>query len=236
VNRNSRPLAPPTAQALIVDDHPLFGEGLAMVLLREGIDATFLQPRRPDEVIDAARGVAVVLLDVRLGPGCSGPDLVGPLTALGTKVIILTEVDDIQIHLRCLDLGALTVLAKSTRLEHLVDVVQRTLLGERLAIPDDRDQLLARLRTELAGVRHQRTVFDALTPRETEVLQGLMAGRSADQLAAQQFVSLATVRSQIHAVLRKLGVNSQLAAVALAHSAGWPIDLTDSSKVRSGAG
>ncbi len=60
-----------------------------------------------------------------------------------------------------------------------------------------------------------------LTPREQEVLRDLMDGRSAEAIARASYVSLATVRSQIRAVLQKLAVNSQLAAVAKARQAGW---------------
>lgn len=59
--------------------------------------------------------------------------------------------------------------------------------------------------------------FTALTSREQDVLGELIAGHSAAEIAAGQHVSLATVRSHIRAVLAKLGVSSQLAAVALAH-------------------
>lgn len=72
----------------------------------------------------------------------------------------------------------------------------------------------------VAGLRaraREAALFAALTPREQEVLGGMLAGRSAAEIAAGQQVSLATVRSHIRAVLAKLGVSSQLAAVALAH-------------------
>jgi DNA-binding NarL/FixJ family response regulator len=48
-----------------------------------------------------------------------------------------------------------------------------------------------------------------------------MEGKSAAEIAAEAVVSLATVRSQIRAVLQKLDVTSQIAAVALAHRSGW---------------
>ncbi len=53
------------------------------------------------------------------------------------------------------------------------------------------------------------------------MLQRLTRGCSADEIAAETYVSLATVRSHIRAILQKLGVNSQLAAVAAASRAGW---------------
>lgn len=63
--------------------------------------------------------------------------------------------------------------------------------------------------------------FNRLTPREEEVLFALMRGAKARDICAQSFVSMPTVRSQIRAILTKLGVTSQLAAVALAYQSGW---------------
>ena len=56
---------------------------------------------------------------------------------------------------------------------------------------------------------------------EQEVLGLLVVGKSADEISAELFVSLATVRTHVRAILRKLGVNSQLAAVVLAQRSGW---------------
>ncbi|HXP98899.1 MAG TPA: LuxR C-terminal-related transcriptional regulator [Solirubrobacteraceae bacterium] len=67
--------------------------------------------------------------------------------------------------------------------------------------------------------------FAILTPREQRVLAELMEGHTADQIAKESWVSVSTVRSQIKSILHKLGVNSQLAAVAMAWRAGWrPVD------------
>jgi DNA-binding NarL/FixJ family response regulator len=63
--------------------------------------------------------------------------------------------------------------------------------------------------------------FPRLSTREQAVLHELIDGRTAGEIAAEAFVSIATVRTQISAVLRKLGVHSQLAAVALARRAQW---------------
>ena len=52
-----------------------------------------------------------------------------------------------------------------------------------------------------------------------------MEGHCAEDIAKAAFVSISTVRSQIKAILLKLGVNSQLAAVAMARRAGWSLEL-----------
>jgi two-component system, NarL family, nitrate/nitrite response regulator NarL len=55
------------------------------------------------------------------------------------------------------------------------------------------------------------------------VLRMLLDGRTAGYIAAVQSVSMSTVRGHIRLILQKLGVNSQLAAVVLAHRAGWGV-------------
>lgn len=74
-------------------------------------------------------------------------------------------------------------------------------------------ELLARLRGRLAEADR----FELLTNREAVVLADLARGLSAADIASSRSVALATVRSQIGAILRKLEVPSQTAAVALAH-------------------
>jgi DNA-binding NarL/FixJ family response regulator len=64
--------------------------------------------------------------------------------------------------------------------------------------------------------------FEKLSPREQSVLKQLMRGATARQICEQDCVSIATVRSQIHSVISKLGVSTQLAAVVLAFRSGWP--------------
>jgi DNA-binding NarL/FixJ family response regulator len=64
--------------------------------------------------------------------------------------------------------------------------------------------------------------FEKLSPRERHVLMKLMRGATARQICKEDCVSLPTVRSQIHAIISKLGVRTQLAAVVLAYQSGWP--------------
>jgi DNA-binding NarL/FixJ family response regulator len=88
--------------------------------------------------------------------------------------------------------------------------------------PADRDALLddlARFRLDTGAALAR---FEELTDREAAVLTAIIGGSTADEIARSQFVALSTVRSHIRAVLAKLGVNSQLGAVALARRVGWP--------------
>jgi two-component system nitrate/nitrite response regulator NarL len=72
-----------------------------------------------------------------------------------------------------------------------------------------------------APQRQRLAPFEQLTVREHEVLLALTLGHSAEEIAEAHYVSITTVRSHIRSILTKLGVNSQLAAVALAVRAGW---------------
>ena len=70
--------------------------------------------------------------------------------------------------------------------------------------------------------------FERLSSREQNVLISLMQGATAREIAEKDYVSLATVRSQIRSIISKLGVSSHRAAVVLAYQSGWPAaDLLD---------
>ena len=69
-----------------------------------------------------------------------------------------------------------------------------------------REALLDELRIERAGRQRALSPFERLTQRERCVLAALVDGLSAEEIAESQFVALTTVRSQIRAVLQKLGV------------------------------
>jgi DNA-binding CsgD family transcriptional regulator len=81
------------------------------------------------------------------------------------------------------------------------------------AWPSQHERLLASLRVRADEARR----FHALTARECAVLAAMAAGHSAESIAAMRPAGLSTVRSQIAAVLRKLGVRSQVAAIALTY-------------------
>lgn len=106
----------------------------------------------------------------------------------------------------------------------LLDVVGRAARGERVLDEGDRRELLAALRRHRADADSRLSPFRKLTSRERDVLRELAHGKSVECIASEWVVSTATVRSQVRAVLTKLDVRSQLAAVAKAQSAGWSFD------------
>jgi DNA-binding NarL/FixJ family response regulator len=213
---------------LLVDDHSLFAQSVEIGLRAAGIPAGRVEPRSAAEILAecSAAAPATVLLDLRLGTGVDGEpidglDLVGPITASGCRVVVVTGETGDDIWGIAVERGAATVLPKDSDLDTLVDVLTAVRDGRLVLDEGRRQDLLAAARRHRADEEARLAPFRSLSPREDEVLRSLAAGLPAAAIAAAGYVSEATVRTQIRAVLTKLGVTSQLQAVAVARRAGW---------------
>lgn len=211
---------------LIVDDHELLAQSLAWALRAEAFEVAVVRPGSREAILEAAavHQPEVVLLDLELGgPVGSALPLVAPLRDRGTLVVMLTGVTDRVRLAECLEAGAAGLLPKSAAFETLVDSVREVVELGSLMSAHRRSDLLAELRAQRLERARRLAPFQRLTRREQEVLRALIEGLAAETIATRSYVSLATVRSQIRAILHKLGVNSQLEAVALARREGWPV-------------
>lgn len=213
-------------KVLIVEDHELLTELLVVAFQDGGIDAvTVAGPDQLhlDAVLELVQCVEpdVVLLDLHLGRAGNGIGHIRPLVAAGVSVLIMTAADEPAVLGECLEAGAAGIFSKVDPFEALADQVRDAAGGHAVISSAARDRLLADLRLRRTTELGAREPFDDLTGRERVVLAGLVRGTTAEQIAAEEHVTLATVRSQIRGVLRKLGVNSQLLAVAMAHGADW---------------
>jgi len=207
----------------IVDDHRLFSAALALALQARGISV--VQPELTS-MADVERSLSgkhpdVVLLDRDLGSLGNGEALIAPVTSRGASVLVISGSLDGAVMGRCLASGAAGCLSKTESLETVLAAVLAIAAGEVVTSPTERDHLIECWRRQ-QGVSDALTArFRRLTSREAVVLEELMDGRSVTGIAADDFVSEATVRTQVRSILQKLDVNSQLEAVALARRAGW---------------
>lgn len=210
-------------RVLIIDDHPLVATGLRLALDARGWTAEVATGTTQESILDRARSFEpdCVLLDLHLGHLGTGLDLIEPLVALGSKVVMLTAESSHSALAECLEAGAVCWVGKDVFVDNVVTTLEEVMAGGSPVGRTLRESLLADLRASREARMRAVSCFDALTDRERCVLRGLMDGLSADEIAESDFVALSTVRSQIRAVLRKLGVGSQLAAVALAYRSGW---------------
>ena len=212
-------------KVLIIEDHELLAGTMAMALRQQGLDVHAAAGPSAAAVVELARKLAPVLvrLDLDLGsPMGSGLDLIRPLVETGARVVMVTGVADRARLGACIEAGAVGVVSKATEFSVLIETVNRAIDGAPLIREDERQALLDAARDRRRSDHDRLAPFDALSPKEQAVLVHLLAGESAETIAERSYVSLATVRSHIRAILLKLGVNSQLAAVALARNAGWP--------------
>ena len=208
---------------LLIEDHQLLAQSLAFALTAEGFAVTVADLTSAGSVTDAFARLdsPIVLLDLDLGGQIGdGSALIEPLSQ-GARVIVVTGNTDRIRRARCVELGAIAVLPKSTPYDQLVAAVLAVADGKELMGETERHTVLAELRAWRMREREQLAPFRQLTAREGQVLAELMDGRGCESIAGAWHVSEATVRTQIRGVLTKLGATSQLAAVAEARRVGW---------------
>jgi two-component system nitrate/nitrite response regulator NarL len=217
----------PNSRVLIIEDHVLFAESLELALTLEGYDARRLP--LPSHCGSAGQLLAaairlrprVVLLDLDLGTFGDGVRLIHPLALSGANVVVVTASADRARWGECLRYGARKAMTKTQPLNEILSVVRRIHQGLPVADAEEREALLRQWEEHRQSVEEQRRRLESLTSREREVLAKLREGTPVRDIARVSVVSEATVRTQVKSILAKLGVTSQLAAVGLAHNAGW---------------
>jgi DNA-binding NarL/FixJ family response regulator len=212
------PLEGPKAAAiLIVEDHEMLAEALVRALSDRGYECTVAQLTSTASVLEQAAQVrpALVLLDLNLDDA-DGLDLIPGLRATGAKVLVVTACTDQSRVASALVLGASGSVSKAQPFERLLDAAE-SVLRNRPLLSDARHGELIQLGTaRLKAEREVKQRMAQLTARERQVLWALSRGEGADEIARAFFLSIGTVRSHIQAILGKLEVSSQLAAVAQA--------------------
>ncbi|MFI5035641.1 MAG: response regulator [Acidimicrobiales bacterium] len=199
-------------RVVIVDDHALVREGTAQ-LLRQVTDVDVvgeagtgeealivLQELRPD----------VALIDVNL-PGMSGLELARRVAAsvADTRVLMVSAYDDYAYVAEALEIGVGGYLLKTASARELVDAVRAVADGVFVLDRAVSGRLSRRSRNDQSSA-------EALTRRETDVLELLARGRSNKQIAKELQLGLRTVEGHVSNVLAKLGVQSRTEAVAYA--------------------
>ncbi len=220
--------APPVSgdratRVLVVDDHELLAQVLANSLEESGFEVGVATGLGLANAVSVAADFRpnVVLLDLDLGPAGDGRSLIAPLSAFGCEVILITGSRDEVAIGEGLERGAFGAMTKDAPFESIVAAVVAAADGRADVFASNRHHFLTALRRKRVGVQERLAPFERLTTREREVLAELGRGSSAAVIATASHVSLSTVRSHIRSILTKLGVSSQLAAVAMAHEAGW---------------
>lgn len=211
-------------RVLIVDDQRLLVDSLNLALRLEGLEPVVASAADAAGLLEIVRTdpPALVLLDLDLGGALGdGTDLVAPCVAAGARVLVLTGTTDELWMAAALEQGACAAIDKGIPFDELLRLVLSAARGGTVMAPEERQRLLHGLQAHRAARERDLAPFESLTPREQQVLRALSLGQTVSHIAKVWVVSESTVRSQVHAVLRKLEVRSQLEAVAAATRVGW---------------
>ncbi len=200
-------------RVMIVDDHPMWREGVARDLGERGFDvcATAAEVVAAVNIAKATRP-DVVLMDLQLGEG-SGVDATRDITAAlpDTRVLVLSASGEQADVLDAVKNGASGYLVKSASLDELVDAVRRTAAGDSVFGAGLAGLVLGEYRRMESEPDRPR-----LTERETEVLRLVARGLTAKQIASRLVLSHRTVENHVQNTLRKLQLHNRAELVRYA--------------------
>ncbi|MBL8058454.1 MAG: response regulator transcription factor [Anaerolineales bacterium] len=216
---------------LIVDDHPLFRQGLRNVLAGEADFEVVGEGGNGQEGLELTRKLKpkVILLDINL-PEMNGLQVVRQIQTerAPASVIMLTAYHDLEQELHAFRAGSHAYCPKDVTPRHLVQVIHWVAQGHYVV--NDRVYDLEGLQAWLeAGVEKagrpylndMREAFSPLSPREMEILQCVTRGMSNKEIAYSLGISHQTVKNHMTAILQKLDVEDRTQAAVYALKHGW---------------
>jgi two-component system nitrate/nitrite response regulator NarL len=226
-NGSPDPSVQPT-RVLIAGSNLLAG-ALARTLETHGFVTTYTAASAQEIERKLEWGPDLVLIDLRPFDVDSGSTIVRSVQRSGGQVCVIDYAGESDRPSAWFRAGSAAVVSENEPFDQLFQTITRVtrIVPPRsvrrapvASTPDPPDAPRRGSRLDL---------FAKLTEREQVVLSELMEGNCAEDIAKAAIVSISTVRSQIKAILNKLGVNSQLAAVAMARRAGWSLELRPAS-------
>jgi DNA-binding NarL/FixJ family response regulator len=212
-----------TISVLLADDQPLLRRGFRMILEAEPDLTVTAEAGDGAEAVDMTRRHApdVVLMDIRM-PGTDGIEATRRITVAhpDVRVLVLTTFDLDEYAFGALRAGASGFLLKDVRPAELVAAIRTVAAGDAVVSPRVTRRLLEEYAQVLPPSGDQYPQLAALTDREREVLVLVARGLSNAEIAANLYVSEATVKSHVGRILSKLGLRDRVQVVVLAYESG----------------
>jgi DNA-binding NarL/FixJ family response regulator len=208
-------------RVVIVDDHPVFRDGMRSLL--ESIPEVTVagEAATGQEAVDLAAGLRpdIVLMDIGL-PQMNGIEATRAVLAAcpTTRVLVLTMYEEPDSVFSALRAGARGYLLKDARSEEIVRAIKAVAGGGAIFGPAIAERLAAFFHR--GGTARPPAAFSELTSRETEVLDLIARGMTNQEMAAHFGVSLKTVQNHVSNVLAKLHVVDRTQAALRAREAG----------------
>ena len=216
-------------RVMVVDDHPMWREGVARDLTEGGFEVVATAGDGGEAVRRApAARPDVVVLDLQL-PVMSGVEVTRELLASlpSLRVLVLSASGEQADVLEAVKAGATGYLVKSASREELLDAVSRTALGEAVFTPGLAGLVLGEYRRlSTAPAASTGPPAPQLTERETEVLRLVAKGLSYKQIAERFTLSHRTVQNHVQNTLNKLQLHNRVQLVRYAIEQGLDDELS----------
>lgn len=202
----------PSKHILIVDDHALFRTGMRMILTQVGEATGVSEASSIKEAFEfTEHDIDIILLDIHL-PGVNGIEGIKPLRDKfsGVPIVILSASTDPSSINDARGLGASGFLHKAAMAEEIVSSINIVLDGGTCFSGD----------IALEDYEHDKSLSNALTPRQVEVLIYLCEGKPNKLIARELEMSENTVRVHVSAILNALGASNRTEAMLIAQREG----------------
>lgn len=206
---------PESTTVIVVDDHPLFRQGVVTSLQAEPGFRVVAETSCGQEALELAQTLLpdVVLLDVSM-PGWDGITTAEKISIAcpATVIVMLTVSDDKDRLLSALKVGARGYVLKGVSGKELCQVIRSAMAGEVYVSPSIASEMLVSLTQSKAPDPLQE-----LTPREREILSFIGAGLTNREIGEKIFLSEKTVKHYVTNILQKLQVRRRVEAALLAN-------------------
>lgn len=208
----------------IVDDQQLVRHGLSYIINSQEDMEVVGEAGTGHEAVLLAKNAHphVLLMDIQM-PEYSGIDATRDIMAAlpDSKIVILTTFDSEEYLYDGIRLGAVGYLLKDAAPDELIDAVRAAYRGEAIF----RTSLAAKMINQAVrtsgdfsgnGSRNHEDMAEPFTAREHEVLQQMAYGLRNEEIAEKLFISSSTVKTHVHRILQKFGVDDRTQAVVYA--------------------
>ncbi len=215
---------------IVVDDHPLFRQGVVDALSLEPDMNVVAQAANGEDGLGLIRSLRpnVAVLDVNM-PGMNGQQITHQVTQekLPTRVFLMTGYDDVEQAIHAVLAGAAAYCSKDLQPQSLPRIIREVaewkyVIGEKVF---NRRELEQWVEDQMEGARRSYSEpgspFHPLSEREMEVLACVVRGLSNKEIAGLLGISHQTVKNHVTAILRKFGVEDRTQAVVYALKRGW---------------
>jgi DNA-binding NarL/FixJ family response regulator len=215
---------PEPVTVVVADDQSAVRQGLVLLLGTVPGIAVTGEAEDGEAAVEmvAAKNPQVVLMDLNM-PRCDGVEATRRIRASHpqTQIVVLTTYSDDESIIGALQAGALGYLTKDATRAEIGRAVLAAAAGQAVLDPEVQQRLLSAAARAPAAAAAADPADTDLTPRESDVLRLIAAGKSNREIARALFVSEATVKTHVNRIFAKTGSRDRTQAMRYAYTHGY---------------